>query len=97
MFTVTATPISDIRPRLSPLSSRIDELLAGIDSPGGSEPKASRPFVQLSASEISEDDAIEAFDYAEMTMASVPIGLPLKIEPVDVADEKDPTVIKDLA
>jgi hypothetical protein len=87
MFTVTTESISEIRPLLSPLSSRLDELLAGISSYGAPETKGPRPFVQLSAFEISEEDQDEAFDYAEMTMASVPIGLPLEIEPVSFGED----------
>ena len=87
MFTITTESISEIRPRLSPLSSRLDELLAGISSPDGAETKGSRPFVQLSVFEISEEDQAEAFDYAEMSMAAVPIGLPLEIEPVSFGED----------
>jgi hypothetical protein len=46
---------------------------------------AQRPFVQLSHQEIAEDDVEAVLDYADITKANAPIGLPCDFEPRNLA------------
>ena len=88
MFTVNPAPISEVEAYLKPYSAKLQDIWRLLPATaGGTTPKKQRPFVQLAAHEIPEEQEEEVFDYAGISFASNPIGLPLNIEPRTFGDD----------
>jgi hypothetical protein len=87
MFTVTTISAAEIRSELSPFESQLGALWERINSLGGIEPEERRPFIQLSAHDILEEEEEEIFDCAGIPMAAAPIGLPLEIQPLLLGED----------
>ena len=88
MFSVTSAALNEIRSGLEPFANELVSVWTRFPSlESRVTEQGQRPFVQLSAHELSDEDEEAIFNYAGIPMAAAPIGLPVTIEPTKLGDD----------